>query len=105
MGQVIGVRVINPLTKEVLIDEVTLTSVPFNKTDHKPAHRQAIELALYEGSGGAGVLKDLHRVGDPIAGANWSWLYKYEISLADDEYDREAWAFLFTQYKESEKES
>lgn len=108
MGQVIEVRLINPANAEVLADDFTLTSTgAFSKTNHEPAHREAIELALKAWSGDIGILKEMQREGEAESagsGANTCWRYQYSCVLAgdtlDDGVDRDVLAVLFAQYRE-----
>lgn len=72
MSQVIEVRLINPMTAEVIFDHMTKAS----------SHKEAFELALSAWSGGSGVLKhmELDRPGKWTPPA---WKYVYNVTLAD----------------------
>lgn len=103
MGQVIEARIFNPETSDVLIDEIIVTSAPYNPTDQTGTHLQAIEFAL-KASGCT--LKSAQRISGPAlagTGNNACWQYAYDCTLAvPDEIDRAALAVLFAQYKELE---
>lgn len=103
MAQVIEVLFLNDenINGEPLHDGFTKAS----------SHQEAIELALTEWSGGAGVLKRIERdtsieVTHVGSGANRAWKYVYtavvEGPVGGDDDNREMTAVLFTQYKEKE---
>jgi len=96
MAQVIEVRLVNPVSGESLCDRFTQAS----------SHREAVEVALNAWSGGVGVMKGMNKF-EGFEQGKWDgsgpcFIYKYIVTLEDDEYDREVAALLFAQYKEKE---
>ena len=108
--QVIAVRLADD-EGNVLTEQYTLPAKgTWNKTDHTPMHRNAVELALNEWSGGAAILKDIQRERDGEwvkAGANSSYRWGYDCTLdggsLEDKTDRHLWAVLFTEHTEAGK--
>lgn len=102
MAQLIEVRCVNPENiEQVLFDEFTKAS----------SHREAVELALDAFSGGIGRIKSLERLEDVkqgqfIGDPSPCWRYVYRLVLLDEDgvSGREAWAALFTQYREKDEQ-
>jgi hypothetical protein len=110
MGQVIEVQLINPQTHEQLTKGFAQTSVPYQKSDHTPAHREAIELVLEPWGLGHCTLGKIERIVDgertPMGGGSgWCWRYAYLCILQDDELgERICLAVLFATYREVKNE-
>jgi len=67
------------------------------------SHRQAIDLAMREFSGGIGTIKVVARAEEERfikAGTNSCWRSVYALSLEDGEFEREMLAVLFAPFKE-----